>query len=306
MGDPRATPHRRLRRAHLARRAGVVVGQGRDARLLVDRRMADGPGRDGPSGACRGGADGPGGRHRPHGALLRAGQLLPRRRDSTADGGVALRRAGLAPTDLSRGSLPRRARAHRALVRPLGSAPQGRLEREAARAAGGRDDGTQRRRSGLFRRRRPAAAGRSGLVRGRSLPRRRGLQRAGSVGQLLVRPRRLAESRAVPSRPHQGRCRRARPPVHDRRPDRALRHVSADRSPGRRRAEHGHGRLRLRRDPVRLPGPLPQAPERRADRGLRPRHAAGALLRHGRRCRQRLEDGVGLAAEEPAAHSLPR
>ena len=51
----------------------VVDRQGRDARLLVDRRVADGPGRDEPSGSCRRGADGSGSRHRPHGTVLRAG-----------------------------------------------------------------------------------------------------------------------------------------------------------------------------------------------------------------------------------------
>ena len=120
LGDPRPAAHGRLRRADLDRRPAVVQRQGRHARLLFDRRVADGPGGDAPSRPRRRRADGPGRGNRPHGTVPRAGELLPRRRAPASDGRLALRRAEHPAPDLPAGHQSRGPGTARDLLRSGG------------------------------------------------------------------------------------------------------------------------------------------------------------------------------------------
>ena len=81
-------------------------------------RVAAGAGGDGPSGPRRDGADGLRRRHRPRRRVLRAGQLVPRRRLPDALRHLALRRAEHAAAAAAGGPAPGRRRSAVALLRP--------------------------------------------------------------------------------------------------------------------------------------------------------------------------------------------
>ena len=90
---PRRAHHRRRRRDRVAVEAAVVEREGRHDRLLVDRRVPVGH-RGARASRVRG--DERAGlrrRRRPREAVLRAGQLVPRRRRADALHRLALRRA---------------------------------------------------------------------------------------------------------------------------------------------------------------------------------------------------------------------
>ena len=92
---------RRLQHRRLADQAAVVERQDRHDRLLVDRRVSDGRRRARPSGLRRDERAGLRRRRRPRRSVLRAGQLVPRRRGADAVHRLALRRAEPGAADVS-------------------------------------------------------------------------------------------------------------------------------------------------------------------------------------------------------------
>ena len=129
MEDSRPAPDRRLRRVDLDRRAAVVQRQDRNDRLLVVGGMAAGAGGHGPPGPRRDGAHGGRGGHRSRRPVLRAGELVPRRRVPDAVRHLALLGPEHAATDVSPGRVPGRHGAVVRILRPRGRDAESRVDR---------------------------------------------------------------------------------------------------------------------------------------------------------------------------------
>ncbi len=118
VGHPRAAEDRRVRRAYLDRRTAVVERQGRHSRLLVHRRVADGPRIARPSGPRRHGTAGIRSRCRTNRRLVRTGKLVPGRRGANAVLLVAVRGSEHAATAVRPGPGSGRQGKARTLLRP--------------------------------------------------------------------------------------------------------------------------------------------------------------------------------------------
>ena len=156
---PRRANHRRLRRARVAVEAAVVERQGRHDRLFVDRRVADGRRLARASGVRRDERAGLRRRRRPRRPVLRAGQLVSRRRGPDAVHHLDLRPAEPGAADVPEGHAAGGPGSRRATLRPRAADAAGRLGQGALAPAGaGHHE----------ERRRPAAA--SSPTRCRSTP----------------------------------------------------------------------------------------------------------------------------------------
>ena len=150
---------RRLQHRRLADEAAVVERQGRHDRLLVDRGVSDGRRRARASGLRRDERAGIRRRRRPRRPVLRAGQLVPRRRGADALHRLAVRRAEPGAADVSAEHVARRPDPRLEVVRPRPASAAGRLV-EGAVAPAGAGHHQERRRPARHLRRRDAGRNR--------------------------------------------------------------------------------------------------------------------------------------------------
>ena len=209
---------RRLQHRRLADEAAVVERQDRHDRLLVDRRVPDGRRGARPSRLRRDERAGLRRRRRPRRSVLRAGQLVSRRRGADAVHRLALRRAEPGAADVSAehvaaGSDSRvevvRSRQHAPPVdwsKALWHLPTQDIIKNVDGPRGifeiG-DAGRDRRQDD------PARAERSGVVPRRPLSRRSEAERARPVVHVVVRRLGRAEPRALQPRARDARRRRS-------------------------------------------------------------------------------------------------
>src|SRR6185295_4782253 len=121
--------------------------QGRHDRLLLDRRVPDGRGGARASGIRGDERAGIRRRRRTGRPVLRAGQLVPRRRDADAVHRLALRRAEPGATDVPAGDVTRGSDSRLEVVRPRRARAAGRLVEGAVAPAGAGHPQERRRRA---------------------------------------------------------------------------------------------------------------------------------------------------------------
>ncbi len=213
------------------------------------------------------------------GAVLRAGQLVPRRRGADALHRLALRRAEPGAADVPGEHVaggPRPASQSFDLAQQHAAGRLG--EGAVAPADAGHPQGDRRPERHLRRRdagRHAAAHDHSARpndpawYKGGLCARRHADQHAGAVVHVLVRRVGGAEPRDLQPRAEDGEARRRRPAVGDHRAGRALLLHPRHRRHRRRRAQHGRRALRLPRHHLRVLRPVPEGRQGRA-----PGHAA--------------------------------
>ena len=133
---PRPAAHRRRRRDQLDQHASVVERQGRSHRLLVDGRMADGRRRAGTEGARH---DHSAGIRRGRGSrrsVLRAGQLVSRRRGTNALHRLVDGRAESGAPNVAEERDAAGSHSRREVVRSRAASAAGRLGEELLASAG--------------------------------------------------------------------------------------------------------------------------------------------------------------------------
>ena len=235
-----------------------------------------------------GGHQPPGLRRRrgPGGRLVRAGQLVPRRRGADALHRVDLRRAEPGAAHVPGGYVTGRPDPRVQVLRPGTAAASRGLVPGAAPPPGdghhqgrGRPPGDLRRLHARGHRRRhdPAHARRPGVVQGRALQRQHALQRPRPLVHVVVRRLHRAEPGHVQPRAEGGEPRGRRRAVRHHRAYPALLVHPRHGEHGGRRARRGRCPLGLLVPHLWVVRPLPPGQERRTSRYA----AEGPLLHHG-------------------------
>ena len=214
-------------------------------------------------------------RRRPGRAVLRAGQLVPRRRGPDAVHRLAVRRAESGAADVPAEHVARGFDPRVEVVRSRAASPAGGLV-EGALAPAGAGHPQGRRRTARHLRRRDAGrdrrqddsagAERCGVVPRRPVSRRSEAERARPVVHVVVRRVGRTEPRALQPRAQDGVAGSRERAVGGHRAGRALLLHARHRRHRRRRAQHGRRAPRLQRDRLRV---LRSLPERRVQSAAR-------------------------------------